>query len=177
MKVMVNNMRIIIFFLIIILDVSIYSTFLQNFTVLSVLPNTTLILVISYSLLRSDYESCIFGFTAGLMFDLFFSNYVGLLTLICTVIGFTVSRPFSNLYRDSYLPPIITVLIVSFFYELLFYFINIFIYDYISFLSYLYVIIFPTIIYSVVVTPFIFKFISTVNSLIEEREQHKRKVF
>ncbi len=170
-------MRVLIFFIIIIFNLSFYSTILQNFSVFSVLPNTTLILIISYSLLRSEYESSIFGFTAGLIFDLFFGQYVGFFTLIGTIIGFTASKPFTNLYRDSFLPPIVTVLVVSFFYEIIFYTINAFVYGYVSFLNYLYMFIIPTVIYSVVVTPIIFKFISIINSLIEEREQHKRKVF
>lgn len=170
-------MRCIIFFIIIIFDLAFRSTILQSFSILSVVPNTTLIFIISYSLLRYEYEGCIFGFIAGILFDLFLSNTIGLFTITATIFGYIASKPFTNLYRESYVSPIITTLVATLVYEILFYFANVFIYGYVSLFVYLYTVIIPVVVYSVIVSPIIFKFVSIVNSLLEERELHKRKVF
>ncbi len=170
-------MRVILFFFIIILDIAFRGTLLQHFAIFSTLPNTTLILIVSYSMLRKEEESCIFGFFAGFIFDLFFSNYFGLFTIVGTTVGYFSSKPFTNLYRESFLPPIVTVLVVSFMYELIFYLINVNVYEYVSFFVYLYSRIVPTVLYSVITTPFIFKIISIINYSLEERDNYKRKVF
>ncbi len=170
-------MRILIFFVIIILDICASATLLQNISILSVLPNTTLILIISYSLLRGEYEGSIFGFIAGFIFDLFLSNYIGFFTLLGTVVGYVASKPFTNLYRESYVPPVITTFVVATLFELLFYLINVYVYGYVSIFTYTYTVIVPIVLYSTVVTPIIFKFISIINSYIEGHEGHKRKMF
>ncbi len=170
-------MRAILFFFIIIFEIAIHSTLLQSISFFGTLPNTTLVLIASYSILRKSEESCIFGFTTGLVFDLFLSNYFGLFTVIGTFLGYNASKPFTNLYRESFLPPIITVLIASFIYEIIFYLINIKVYEYVSFFVYMYSIIVPTVLYSVFITPFVFKIISIINSFIEQQESYRRKVF
>ncbi len=170
-------MRVFIFFLIIIFDISIRTTILQHFSFFSVLPNTTLILIISYGMLRNQEEGCLFGFITGLIFDLLIGNYIGLFTFTGLIVGYFSSVPFTSLYRESFLPPTITVLVSSFFYELIFYILNIYTYEYISFFGYLYAKIMPTVLYSIAVTPIIFKIISNINIYIEKKESYKRKVF
>ncbi len=170
-------LRLITFFIILLLDIVLQSTLFQYLEVFSSLPNTTLILIISYSLLRPDVEGCLFGFFAGLLFDIILSPFLGFFSLFGTIIGFIAGKPFSNMYRESLLPPIVITGVACFLYELSFYFMNIYIFNYVEFFPYLFTVIVPVTLYSIIVSPIIFKFVCSVNNFLENSERYRRRLF
>lgn len=70
-----------------------------------IIPNLMLILVTSYGLMRGENGGIIVGFFCGLLYDIFFGEFIGIYTLIYMYIGFLNGR-FSRIFfpEDIKLP-------------------------------------------------------------------------
>ncbi|MCL2170033.1 MAG: rod shape-determining protein MreD [Defluviitaleaceae bacterium] len=167
-------MRISIFAVIIFLNFIISTTWLQAIAVGGILPNTTLIIVVSYALLRDDVEGAIVGFGAGLLHDVFFSSTLGLTAMLMMFIGFLAGKPFRHFFKENYLAPIVLVAAASLVYEFAFYILNFLLVGRTDFLRYLGTVILPTAAYNLILCIFIYRFIYGINRRITKHEDRKR---
>ncbi|MCL2350076.1 MAG: rod shape-determining protein MreD [Defluviitaleaceae bacterium] len=167
-------MRILVFSVLIILNFVISTTWLGAIAFGGILPNTALIIVVSYALLRDDVEGAIFGFGAGLLHDLMFGGIVGITALLMAAIGFFAAKPFRDFYKENYIAPIVLVACASLAYEFMFYVMNFLLLGRTDFFRYLGTIILPTTAYNLVLCIFIYKGIYGINKLVEKREYRKR---
>ncbi len=96
-------MRIFITAIFIVLNFLMQSTILHYIEIRGVIPNTTIILIVSYALLRGSTEGAIVGFFSGLLQDIFFGTSLGYFTLFNTITGYLFGRGNHNLYLTSFL--------------------------------------------------------------------------
>ncbi|MDR2166481.1 MAG: rod shape-determining protein MreD [Clostridiales bacterium] len=167
-------MRVIVFSLIVILNFIISTTWLQGIAIGGILPNTALIIVVSYALLRDDVEGAIIGFGAGLLYDIFFSSVMGVSALLMMFVGFLAGKPFRDFFKENYIAPIVLVAAATLAYEFAFYVLNFLLFGRTDFLRYLGSIILPTAAYNLVLCIFIYRLIYGVNRLITKREDRRR---
>ncbi|MCL2753828.1 MAG: rod shape-determining protein MreD [Defluviitaleaceae bacterium] len=167
-------MRIFIFALIVLLNFIISTTWLQSIAVLGVVPNTTLIIVVCYALLRGDLEGAIIGFCAGLVYDLMFGQVVGISAVLLMLTGFFAGKPFRDFFKDNYLAPLLLIAAASIAYETAFYITNFLLFGRTDFFRYFGIIILPTAAYNLVVGIFFYRAIYGINSLLEKKETRKR---
>ncbi len=73
-------MRIIITTLIVVLNFILQTTLFPYLAIQGVFPNTALIIVTSYSLLRGSKEGALVGAGTGFLMDVFFHTYIGFYT-------------------------------------------------------------------------------------------------
>ena len=85
-------MRIFITAIFIILNFLMQSTILHYIEIRGVIPNTTIILIVSYALLRGSTEGVLVGFFSGLLQDVFFGTSIGYFTLFNTITGYLFGR-------------------------------------------------------------------------------------
>ncbi len=170
-------MRIAILVLISIINLIIQSTFCVYFDKLFILPNTMLILVISYSVARNDIEGALFGFFNGLLFDIFFGRVIGLYALVGLVTGFISAKPFRELSPSNFLMPNIMIFTMTIFYELFFYVLG-FLFMGRTDLPYYFIhIILPEAIFNVILGVFIYPMVYYLNKFLVKLEKPKRKMF
>lgn len=103
-------MKAIIIGIIIIINLILQSTLFQYFQVFGVLPNTALILVISFSVYSGKNKGALIGFIIGLLQDIVFGKMIGLNAMIYMLVGFTVGYVNRKLYKDN---PIVPVLLTA----------------------------------------------------------------
>ncbi|MGN0505537.1 MAG: rod shape-determining protein MreD [Lachnospiraceae bacterium] len=86
-----------------------------------VVPNCMLILVIAVAYTRGQNSSIVTGFFAGLLTDLWFSDMVGLCSILYMVIGFLAG--YSNKIYDKrdYITPLLMVTVGEFVYSFLYF--------------------------------------------------------
>jgi rod shape-determining protein MreD len=72
-------------------------------------------LIVSYGILRGDAEGGIFGFSVGILSDIFFGRFLGLNALLGTLIGYFCGKPFKDFYSENYLIPLLLVPLASLF--------------------------------------------------------------
>ena len=115
-------MRSLIMGLLALLCVCAESTVLQGIAIRGILPNLSLILVISYSLLRGSHGGRCFGLTIGLLQDVIFFNTVGFYVLLYYLLGHLCGYFCRDMNRENYVLPLLAVLAGDFLYCLINYF-------------------------------------------------------
>ncbi len=114
-------MNVFIACMIIILNFIIQSTLLQYFRIFGIIPNTSLIIIIVFSILWGKNKGAIIGFSVGIMQDILLGNLLGANALIYMLIGYTVGIYERKIFKDSYLTPIFFTSIATVTYHLMFY--------------------------------------------------------
>lgn len=153
------------------------STVFRHIAIFGIMPNTTIIIVVSFALLRSDTESAAIGFFAGLLQDILFADALGLNALLYMVIGYFCGKPFRDFYRENYLLPLFLILGATFFFEFAYYVTNFLFRSRLDILYYFSRIIVPELFYNALLTIPVYRIIYNINKSLEKKETSKRKLF
>lgn len=167
-------MRIAIISFIILLNFILQSTIFGQAQIFGVLPNTALIIVVLYAMLRDDVEGAIAGFGAGFLYDVFFGQILGVSALLMMLTGFLCGKPFRDFFKENYIAPVILVGVASVAYETMFYVFNFLLMGRTNFLRYFGQIVLPTAAYNLILCVFIYRMLYGINRRLERREDRKR---
>jgi len=162
--------RIIVMGLLIIVNFVLQSTLFPHFAIMAVTPDTALVLIVSYAVLRGDIEGAIFGFVVGLVQDLQSGLFVGLFSLLGFLTGYVCGKPFRDFFKDNYFLPFFVVVGVSLMYQFVLYITSIMVFGQLNFWLYFRTIILPKTIYTASLSVPLYAFLHFVNSRIEKRE-------
>ncbi len=169
-------MRIFILVLISIINISLQIS-LPNFFDLTILPNTSLILIVCYSYLRTDIEGAFLGLGIGLMQDILFSQILGHYALIYFVVGFISSHLLKHFMNSNVIPIFLLNFIATFMYSIMVYFTTFFFRGKLEFFHYMYNITFFEAIANAVVSIPIFYVIYFIDLRLKVREQKTTKYY
>ena len=171
------NLRIFVTALIILLNVILQSTFFQLIKIVNIVPNTSIILIISYSLLRGRTEGAIVGCFTGMLIDIFFGISFGFYSFICMVTGYLCGRSFHHLYRENYILPIMISSITVFIYESIIYFTGFLFRGNTEYIYFLINLIIPEMVYTGIVSMIIYRLLFAINDWLEEKEKYRYRRF
>jgi len=163
--------------LLIVINFVIQATLFPYIAILGVKPNTAVVLVICYCILRSDLESAAVGFFAGLLQDLFFSRVLGLYTLIYLLIGYLFGKPLRNFYRENYWLPLLLSLLASFVSDFAVYVFNFLFRGRTDLWYYCSRVILPGAVYTAAVSIPFYRLVYGINNRLEGRENKRRRMF
>ena len=153
------------------------STAFVRFSILGVNPDTAIIFIVSYGILRGDVEGAIFGFFSGLTHDLFGGHFIGLYAMLGMLTGYIAGKPFKDYFKDNYFLPFMLVVAATFSYQLLVFFTSFLIRGRLDFWFYLTSIILPKTIYTASIALPLYSLMFVINSRIEEYEHKRRNLF
>ena len=162
---------------ILIANFSLQSTLFQYIEILGVRPNTALIIIVSYSILRGDVEGAILGFFAGLLTDVYFGPYIGAYALMYMLIGYICGKPFKNFFRENFLLPLSLVAASSLLYQFVIYIVAYLFHADLGLPYYFRTIILPGAVYTLIFTVPLYALLYGINNKLEEYEKKKRKLF
>ncbi len=128
-------MHYIIAILILIVNFIFQSTLLQHFSIGGILPSTTLIIVAIIAVFRGKYEGAALGLVAGLMQDILFSTTIGVNALIYFLIGYVLGLLGEKVFKESWFLPLITIILSTISYHVLYYLFMVFLSVDVSFTS------------------------------------------
>lgn len=142
-----------------------------------VTPNLLVVLVASIGFMRGKNEGIFIGFISGLLIDLFFSNVIGFYALIYSVIGFL-----NGFFTKEFMPediklPVVLIVGSDFVLNLFVYFITFMFRGDFNFYFYLVKIIVPEIVYTLLISIFLYLLILKVNKKLEEHEKRSASKF
>ncbi len=163
-------MRLIVLALVAIINIALQIS-LPNLFNLAILPNTSLILVVCYSYLRSDIEGAGFGLFVGLLQDILFSSVLGHFALIYFIIGFVSNHLLKNIMNSNVLPIFLLTMLSSYIFNILLYFFTFFFKGRLEFFDYVYKIMIPESILNAVMSIPIFYLLFFINNKLEKREE------
>jgi len=170
-------MRAFVVGVLLLLNLILQSTLFQHFEVLSVLPDTALLIVVSYAILRGDVEGAIVGFFAGLLHDLFFARYIGFYALCGAMTGFVCGKPFKDFFHENYLLPVILIVGAIFANELVFYVFHFLLFGQTDFWYYFHKIILPGMVYTVFLSIPVYRLLYGLNERLERFSKRRRNFF
>jgi len=104
-------MKYFITFIVFLINFIFQTTLLRGFQIFGVIPNTTLVLVVLYSLLFKERYGIIFGIIFGLIHDIFYGPIIGLSALLYFMIGFIVSEIKKSVYKDTVFSSLVLVVL------------------------------------------------------------------
>ena len=141
-----------------------------------ILPNTALIIVVSYALLRGSTEGAIVGFFSGLPIDIFFGTSFGYYTLLFLLAGLLIGRSQKDFYRENYLLPIIICSLAAIVYESIIFITGFFLQGNTTVLYFLVRLALPEAVYTAVVTIPIYRLLFGINEWLELKEKYKYRL-
>lgn len=169
--------RVSVMFLVVVANFILQSTVFQYIAINGVKPNTAIIIIVSYAILRGDIEGAILGFFAGLLQDMFFGYYIGLYAFLGAMTGFACGKPFKDFFPENYLLPIILVLFSVLSYEFIFYIVSFLIYGKTEFSYYFKSIILPETIYTTAISLIFYRIVYGINRRLEKHEKKNQGFF
>ena len=167
-------MRILITFIIVIFNIVFESTFLHAIQIRGILPNTTLIIIVSFALLRGKYEGAFTGFLCGLLHDIFFGRTKFYFALIGLLMGYIVGKANKNFFRESYVISSIVTAISTIIFNIIIYITNFMLDGEIGFLNYFIYILLPETVYTTIFSLRGYRILYSINEMLESKEQRKR---
>jgi len=170
-------MRIAVLFFTAIINLVLQSTLFEYIEIIGIKPNTTVLFVVSYSILRGDTEGAALGFFTGLLQDCFFGDFIGMHALMYMIIGYVCGKPFKDFFHENIFFPLILGSIGIFSYGTAFYIMNYLFRGKLDFLYYLRRIILPEAVYTIAFTTPVYRLVYAINNRIEKREKRGRMLF
>ena len=114
-------MRFLVLPLIIVLNFIFQSTIFQSLSIGNVVPNTSLIIIISFALLKGKKVGSSLGLCIGLLQDVIFSEVIGINALIFFLIGYMVGLVDNKLFKENIWIILLLTLIATFVFHFLLY--------------------------------------------------------
>ena len=170
-------MRIPVTALIIFVNFILQTTLFPLLAIRGIFPNTALIIVTSYALLRGSKAGAIVGGFSGLLMDIFFSKMIGFYTLLYLVIGLFFGRSQKNFYRENYLLPIIFCAISTVLYQAVLYITGFMFRGEGNIFYFLFSILVPELVYMAIVTVIVYRILFGINEWLELKEKYKYRLF
>ena len=170
-------MRIFITALLVFLNFILQTTLFRFFAIRGVFPNTALIIVTSYALLRGSKEGALVGVFSGLLMDVFFSTTIGFYSALYFAAGVAFGRIQRNFYRENYLLPIIFCTFSACLFEAVLYTTGFVFRGEGNLLYFLFRVLLPEIVYTAILTIPIYRILFGINEWLELKEKYRYRLF
>ncbi len=167
-KLKQRRLRLFLAFLSLILAFLIQTSVFPLIPFLSATPNLLLVLTFSFGFLHGNTAGMLYGLFAGLLMDMFYSGPFGFYSLIFLVIGY-INGFFSRFYYEEYITlPVFICVASELVYHLYIYLFRFLIRGKWDILYYFMHIIFPSVIFSVMLTLLLYRFFFMANERLQE---------
>ena len=147
-------------------------TISQTLSIASISPNLLLILTVSFGFMRGKQEGLFVGFFCGLLIDIFYGyeNVVGFYALLYMYIGFFNGFLYKVFYDEDIKVPMLLVGVSDLAYGLVVYGIQFLLRGRLDVFVYLYRIIIPEMVYTVLITVIFYRILFWLNRKLTETE-------
>lgn len=152
-------------------------TVFQRLSFASITPNLMIIVTSSFGFMRGKREGMMVGFLSGLLIDIMFSDLIGFYTLIYTVLGYANGFFRKIFYDDDIKLPLVLIATSDFLYGNIVCIFMFIMRSRFNYFYYLKSIIFPELIYTILVTLVFYQLILQINKKLESEEQRSASKF
>lgn len=163
--------------LIILICFLVESSVFHRLSFASIKPNLLIVVTSSFGFMRGKKEGLFVGFSAGLMADLFWGTALGFNMLLYAVIGYMNGSFKRMFYDDDVKLPIVLIGASELVYGLSTYVCIYMLHGDFAFFSYLFGIILPELVYTILVTLVLYQIILHINKKLEAEEQRSASKF
>ncbi|MDF2800584.1 MAG: putative rane protein [Anaerocolumna sp.] len=149
------------------------TTVFQWIPLAGVVPNLLLIIAVSTGLMRGRTEGLMVGFFCGLLIDLNYGTVVGLYALFYLLIGYLSGYTYKIFVRDDITIPLILIGVSDLVYFFLHYVFVYLLKGKLNIGFYFLRMGLPEVIYTVIISIFLYKIFNIINSKLEKKEEEE----
>ena len=168
--------RKIVIVLMIIVCFLLQSTLFQSLSLASISPNLLIILTSAYGFMKGKKEGMAVGFFCGLLEDIFFGRLLGMHALIYMYIGYANGYFNQIFYGEDIKLPMALISASELAYGLGTYLIMFLMRSRFDFFYYLKRIILPELLYTIIVTLFVYRIIYMIDQKLEKKKDLKERI-
>ncbi len=172
-----SKRRIIVTALFIVLCFVIQTTLLHRIALGSIIPNLLIIITSAIGFMRGKKEGMLVGFLCGLLIDVFYSDIIGFQTLIYLVIGYLNGYFQAIFYDDDITLPLFLISASEFIYGIVIYIFSFLLRSRLDFPYYFLNVMIPELIYTFLITLFMYQIILRMNRWLEDYERRRLSKF
>ncbi|RKD33202.1 rod shape-determining protein MreD [Thermohalobacter berrensis] len=110
-------------FVILVINLILQSTLFQFIKIFNIIPNTSLILIVSFALLKGEKFGAYIGLFTGLLQDILYSDAIGVFAFVYFIIGYSVGWMNQKVFKDNLFIPFIFTILATVSYHLFYGFI------------------------------------------------------
>lgn len=133
-----------------------------------VVPNLLLVVTMSFGLMRGRREGLLVGFFSGLLIDIFFGNYLGPFAFIYMTMGYINGFFHRIYYVEDVLLPMLMITLNEFIFNVVVYIVYFLLRNRLDFGIYLTSVVFPEMMYTILVTLFFYKILAKINMRLKK---------
>ena len=164
-------------FIIIAICFLLQTTLFQALSFASISPNLLIIVVSSFGFMRGKKEGMYIGFACGLLLDIFGSGILGFYALLYMYIGYINGCFRKMFYPEDIKLPMLLIAVSDFSCSLIIYFLLFLFRGKFDILYYLLNIMIPELVYTMLITIFLYVIILKVNQRLETLEKRSASKF
>lgn len=142
-----------------------------------IVPNLLIVITASFGFMRGEKSGLVIGFFSGLLIDIFFGEVVGFYALLYMYIGYTNGKFNRIFYPEDIKLPIALIMGSDLFYGFMCYILMFLMRARFNIGYYFRHIILPEIVYTIVITIFLYPVILWINRKLEDGEKRREKKF
>ena len=149
----------------------------QHLSLGAVTPNLMIIVTSSFGFMRGKKEGMVVGFISGLLIDVLFHDLIGFYALIYTLLGYANGFFKKIFYDDDIKLPLILIATSDFLYGNIVCVFMFIMRSRFNYFYYLWNIIVPELIYTILVTLILYQIILYINKKLESKEKRSASKF
>lgn len=149
------------------------TTAFQTLSFANIAPNLMIIVVSSFGLMRGRKEGMYIGFFCGLLIDIFFGFYLGVYALLYMYVGYINGFFRKRFYPEDIKQPLILVSASDILSNFVIYFVLFLTRNRYNFAYYLFNVIVPEWVYTMVITLFLYFILLKINQKLENYEKRR----
>ncbi len=142
-----------------------------------IVPNLLIVLTASFGFMRGEKTGLIIGFFCGLMIDVFFSDVIGFYALVYMYIGYANGKFARQFYPEDIKMPMFLITCSDFGYGLICYLFLFLLRGKLDIGYYILHVVIPEVVYTLIVTVFLYPVILKINFHLEAKEKRSAKKF
>lgn len=142
-----------------------------------IIPNLMIVLTSSFGFMRGEREGLIIGFFCGLLSDVFFGSFLGFYAMLLMYIGFLNGKFCKIFYPEDIKLPLALITVSDLSYGVICYVLLFLLRGRLNFLFYLWTVILPETVYTIIVTCMLYPLALFVNNRLEGFERKRAKKF
>lgn len=153
------------------------TTLFRSLAFAGIAPNLLIVLTSAFGFMRGEKEGLLIGFFSGLLCDIFFADILGFYALVYMYIGFLNGKFCKIFYPEDIKLPLALITISDLSYGIICYVLMFLLRGRLDFIFYLWSVILPETIYTIVVTCILYPLALFINNRLEAFERKRAKKF
>ena len=140
-------------------------------------PNLLLMLTFIFGFMRGRISGVLMGFFCGILIDIFYCDVIGFNAILFMIIGYTNGWFNKIFYDEDIALPLVLLIGSDLAYNIMFYFFRFLLRGDFDFFYFLFHVMIPELIYTVLFTVFVYRFILRINRKLERYERRRTGKF